>query len=92
MSSTTGSWWGCACLNRGALVGEVIEVRHSPAQDLLVVQPSSTPDAASPSETLSLRGEVLIPFVAAMVTGVDLESQTITTDLPDGLIELAEGS
>jgi 16S rRNA processing protein RimM len=89
---------GMRVLNRGAVIGEVSEVRHSPAQDLLVVQPSatpgpsSTPDAATASETAVPSGEVLIPFVAAMVTGVDLASQTITTDLPDGLIELAEGS
>jgi len=71
---------GMRVRNHGALVGEVIEVRHSSAQDLLVVRPVGS------------NGEVLIPFVAAMVTDVDLTSQTITTDLPEGLIELAEGS
>ena len=86
---------GLRVLNRGRLIGEVTEVRHSPAQDLLVVRavadPSSAAAGAPSGETLAANAEVLIPFVAAMVTNVDLDSQTITTDLPDGLVELAEG-
>jgi len=84
---------GMRVLNGGALIGEVTEVRHSPAQDLLVVKPApSAATNASADATVASTGEVLIPFVAAIVTSVDLASQTIATDLPDGLVELAEGS
>lgn len=84
---------GLRVLNRGVLLGEVTEVRHSPAQDLLVVRPAAHgATSAHVEETLAPTGEVLIPFVAAMVTDVDLDSKTITTDLPDGLVALAEGS
>ena len=37
-------------------------------------------------------GEVLVPFVAAIVVEVDLAAKTISADLPDGLLELSDGS
>ncbi len=59
----------------GRLVGNVNEVLHTAAGELLSVT----------SET---GGEVLVPFVSAIVTEVSLESQTIEIDPPDGLLEI----
>lgn len=57
----------------GALVGEVAEVVHLPGQDLLVVERAV--------------GEVLVPFVAAIVPMVDLDAKEIVIDPPPGLLE-----
>ena len=55
-------------------VGTVARVDHLPAQDLLAV---TTPD----------RGEVLVPFVAAIVPSVDIAGRTVTVTPPTGLFE-----
>lgn len=68
---------GChAVLDDGTAVGDVEDVLHLPAQDLLVVR---RPDGA----------EVLVPFVAAIVPEVDLEGRRIVLDPPDGLLDPA---
>ncbi len=59
----------------GRLVGNVNEVLHTGAGELLSVT----------SET---GAEVLVPFVGAIVTEVSLENQTIEIDPPEGLLEL----
>ena len=59
----------------GRLVGNVKEVLHTAAAELLSVT----------SET---GAEVLVPFVSAIVTEVSLANQTIEIDPPDGLLEL----
>ncbi len=59
----------------GRLVGNVNEVLHTAAGELLAV--TSEADA-----------EVLVPFVSAIVTAVSLEDQTIEIDPPEGLLEL----
>jgi 16S rRNA processing protein RimM len=59
----------------GRLVGNVAEVLHTAAGELLSVT----------SETGT---EVLIPFVGAIVTSVSLADQTVEIDPPDGLLEL----
>lgn len=59
----------------GRLVGNVNEVLHTAAGELLSVT----------SET---GAEVLVPFVSAIVTEVSLRDQTIEIDPPDGLLEL----
>ena len=59
----------------GRLVGNVNEVLHTTAGELLSVT----------SET---GAEVLVPFVTAIVTEVSLENQTIEIDPPEGLLEL----
>ena len=59
----------------GRLVGNVNEVLHTTAGELLSVT----------SET---GAEVLVPFVSAIVTEVSLENQTIEIDPPEGLLEL----
>ncbi len=53
---------GLTVLRDGEAVGKVARVDHGPAQDLLVV------DTAS--------GEVLVPFVKAIVTAVDVKAGT----------------
>jgi 16S rRNA processing protein RimM len=58
----------------GTLVGEVAEVIHLTGQDLLSVRRPAG-------------GEVLIPFVAAIVPAVDLVSGEIVVDPPPGLLD-----
>ena len=58
----------------GAHVGEVAEVLHLPGQDVLTVRRPVGP-------------EVLIPFVAAIVTEVDLPGRRVLIDPPPGLVE-----
>ena len=59
----------------GRLIGNVNEVLHTGAGELLSVT----------SET---GAEVLVPFVSAIVTEVSLANQTIEIDPPEGLLEL----
>lgn len=62
----------------GSPVGTVIGVRHE-GTELLVVR--RAPDA--PGE-----GELLVPFVAAMVPTVDVAAGHVVIDPPQGLLEL----
>lgn len=64
---------GLRVLRDGAEVGTVSQIDHFPAQDLLTV--------ATPS------GDVLVPFVKAIVTSVDVAAGTLTVDPPLGLFE-----
>lgn len=59
----------------GEEVGTVTEVLHTAAGELLAVHRASG-------------GELLVPFVAAIVTSVSLPEQTVEIDPPDGLLEL----
>jgi 16S rRNA processing protein RimM len=59
----------------GAAVGTVAEVLHTAAAELLSVRTE--------------QGEVLVPFVGAIVTSVSLADQTIVIDPPEGLLELS---
>lgn len=56
-------------------VGTVSRVQHGAAYETLVVKRKGQDPA-------------LIPFVGDMIEEVDLESETITVDLPPGLLEL----
>jgi len=58
----------------GTPVGSVAEVLHTAAGELLSVRTDE--------------GEVLVPFVSAIVTSVSLADQTIEIDPPEGLLEL----
>ena len=60
----------------GTVYGSVTDVVHLPMQDLLAVTSDS-------------RGEVLVPFVAAIVTAVDLPGGRVVIDPPGGLFEEA---
>ncbi|WP_022881099.1 ribosome maturation factor RimM [Gryllotalpicola ginsengisoli] len=64
---------GLTVLRDGAEVGRVARVDHLPAQDLLAIE---TP-----------RGEVLVPFVSAIVPEVDVAAGTLTVTPPAGLFE-----
>ncbi len=57
----------------GALLGTVREVVHAPASDLLVLETE--------------HGEVLVPFVAAIVPEVDLAAGRLVLDPPAGLFD-----
>lgn len=58
----------------GAAVGTVVEVRH-PGQDLLVIDPGGG------------GGELLVPFVKAIVPEVDLTTGRIVITPPPGLLD-----
>lgn len=60
----------------GVLLGTVAEVQHFPAQDLLVVNTDS--------------GQVLVPFVEAIVPNVDLDAGVVEVTPPVGLFEEPE--
>ena len=62
----------------GGAVGEVTDVLHH-GQDLLVVRRAPGPG-----------GEVLVPFVSAIVTEVDVSSGRLVIDPPPGLLDPAE--
>ncbi|MFF4019834.1 ribosome maturation factor RimM [Streptomyces sp. NPDC001843] len=58
----------------GAEVGRITEISHLPTQDLFIVE---RPDGT----------EVMIPFVAEIVTEIDLEEQRAVIAPPPGLID-----
>ncbi|WP_156721369.1 ribosome maturation factor RimM [Streptomyces apocyni] len=58
----------------GTEVGRITEISHLASQDLFIVE---RPDGS----------EVMIPFVEAIVTGIDLEKQQAVIDPPPGLID-----
>jgi 16S rRNA processing protein RimM len=66
---------GLRVLREGAVVGTIARVDHLPAQDLLAVKTAS--------------GEVLVPFVSAIVPEVDVAGGTVTVTPPIGLFEEA---
>ena len=66
---------GLRVLREGAVVGTIARVDHLPAQDLLAVKTAS--------------GEVLVPFVSAIVPEVDVTGGTVTVTPPIGLFEEA---
>jgi 16S rRNA processing protein RimM len=61
----------------GQEVGDVTEVLHTAAGELLAVSRGDGP------------GEVLVPFVSAIVTSVSLTDKVIEIDPPDGLLEIS---
>ncbi|MHA7986884.1 ribosome maturation factor RimM [Rathayibacter sp. CAU 1779] len=64
---------GLRVLRDGVEIGTIARVDHLPAQDLLAVKTGS--------------GEVLVPFVSAIVPEVDVKSGTVTVTPPIGLFE-----
>jgi 16S rRNA processing protein RimM len=64
---------GLAVLRDGVRVGTVSRIDHLPAQDLLTVKTAD--------------GEVFVPFVKAIVPGVDIKAGTLTVTPPPGLFE-----
>lgn len=64
---------GLAVLRDGTKVGVVARIDHLPSQDLLTVTTDS--------------GDVLVPFVKAIVPAVDVAAGTLTVTPPPGLFE-----
>lgn len=64
---------GLKVMRDGVQVGVLTQVDHFPAQDLLTVATSS--------------GDVLVPFVKAIVASVDVAAGTMTVTPPLGLFE-----
>jgi 16S rRNA processing protein RimM len=64
---------GLRVFRDGVKVGVVAQIDHFPAQDLLTVTTDN--------------GDVLVPFVKAIVTAVDIEAGTMTVNPPVGLFE-----
>jgi 16S rRNA processing protein RimM len=60
----------------GQAVGVVADVLHTAAGELLAVKRSDD------------RGEVLVPFVSAIVTSVSLDDRIVEIDPPEGLLDL----
>ena len=58
----------------GTDVGVVTEVLHTTAGELLAVK--------------GVSGEVLVPFVSAIVTSVSLDDRVVEIDPPEGLLDL----
>jgi 16S rRNA processing protein RimM len=59
----------------GRDIGTVAEVLHTAAGELLAVDRAEA-------------GELLVPFVSAIVTSVSLDSRVVEIDPPEGLLEL----
>jgi 16S rRNA processing protein RimM len=64
---------GLKVIRDGVQVGVLTQVDHFPAQDLLTVTTST--------------GDVLVPFVKAIVASVDIDAGTMTVTPPLGLFE-----
>ena len=64
---------GLVVMRDGVKVGTVSAIDHFPAQDLLTVKTDN--------------GDVLVPFVKAIVTAVDVKAGTMTVVPPVGLFE-----
>jgi 16S rRNA processing protein RimM len=64
---------GLEVLRDGVKVGTVTAIDHFPAQDLLTVKTEN--------------GDVLVPFVKAIVSAVDVKAGTLTVTPPVGLFE-----
>lgn len=64
---------GLAVIRDGVTVGTVTRLDHLPAQDLLHVETDA--------------GDVMVPFVKAIVPAVDIAAGTITVTPPAGLFE-----
>jgi 16S rRNA processing protein RimM len=64
---------GLRVLRDGVQVGVISQIDHFPAQDLITVKTST--------------GDVLVPFVKAIVASVDIEAGTMVVTPPLGLFE-----
>lgn len=64
---------GLKVVRDGAEVGTIARLEHLPAQDLLIVKTPS--------------GDVMVPFVKAIVPSVDVKARIVTVTPPIGLFE-----
>jgi 16S rRNA processing protein RimM len=68
----------------GTIVGTVADVLHY-GQDVLAVRPAGARDGRTTGA-----GEILVPFVKAIVTDVDVAKGVLVIDPPPGLLNLDE--
>jgi 16S rRNA processing protein RimM len=78
----------------GTDVGVVTDVLHH-GQDVLTVRPiagspGSAADGPSAVPAGATSGEILVPFVKAIVTDVDIAAGVVVIDPPPGLLNLEE--
>jgi 16S rRNA processing protein RimM len=71
----------------GAVIGVVEDVLH-PGQDVLVIRPDAQDVAGAPAA--GAPAEILVPFVKAIVTEVDIAGGVLVIDPPPGLLNLEE--
>ncbi|MFT4235134.1 MAG: ribosome maturation factor RimM [Microbacterium sp.] len=71
---------GLDVMRDGAVIGRVARVEHLPAQDLLIVAPST--GSATEGDL-----EVMVPFVSAIVPEVDIAAGRVVVTPPTGLFE-----
>lgn len=64
---------GLAVIRDSVEIGKIVRVDHLPSQDLLAVETAN--------------GEVLVPFVKAIVPVVDMKNKSVTVTPPAGLFE-----
>lgn len=64
---------GLAVVRDGVKVGTIARIEHFPAQDIIIVKTAN--------------GEVMVPFVKAIVSSVDVEGGVVTVTPPTGLFE-----
>ena len=64
---------GLAVHRDGVKIGTIARLEHLPAQDLLILKTSA--------------GEVMVPFVKAIVPSVDIAAGVVTITPPPGLLE-----
>jgi 16S rRNA processing protein RimM len=67
----------------GTVVGVVADVLH-PGQDLLAISPPAADLPGAPGRPPA--GEILVPFVKAIVTHVDVAAGVLVIDPPPGLL------
>lgn len=72
----------------GREVGVVGEVLHTAAGELLSVRCPTPAAGAEAAPATPVSGELLVPFVRAIVTSVSLPDQTLVIDPPDGLLDI----
>lgn len=68
---------GLDVVREGTVVGRVARVEHFPAQDLLIVTPVESTSG----------GEIMVPFVQAIVPTVDVAAGRVVVTPPAGLFE-----
>lgn len=66
----------------GEVLGTVVAIEENPAHALLVVERATKAGASSESST------VRIPLVDAFIVDLDAQQNTLTVDLPEGLLDL----
>jgi len=73
---------GLDVVREDSVIGKVVRVEHLPAQDLLIVRPSTGSGTGD---------DIMVPFVEAIVPSVDIAAGRVTITPPAGLFEEIAG-